>query len=41
MGGVHYHNDYNIIRDYAAQKSMDAIEILSVCLRLKNELQKQ
>lgn len=38
MGGVHYQNDYNVIKDYATQKSMDAIEMLSVCLRLKNEL---
>lgn len=41
MGGVHYQNNYEVIKDYAAQKSMDAIEVLSVCLRLKNELQKQ
>jgi len=41
MGGVHYHNDYNVIKDYAQEKSMNAIEMLSVCLRLKNELQQQ
>lgn len=41
MTGVYYQNDYTVIKDYAEQESMNAIEVLSVCLRLKNELQKQ
>lgn len=41
MGGVNYQNDYAVVKDYAKKKGLDAIELLSVCLSLKNELQKQ
>ncbi len=38
MSGVHYLNDYAVVKDYALKKGFDAIELLSVCHRLKHTL---
>jgi len=38
MSGVHYLNDYAVVKDYALKKGFDAIELLNVCHRLKHTL---
>ena len=41
MQGVHYESDYAVIRDYAHEKKINAIELLGFCQRLKNEFTKK
>lgn len=41
MQGAHYENDYMVIQDYAKEKTINAIELLGICQRLKSEFIKK